>query len=188
MPEYMLAGDIGVIETNLAVFVQEEDGTKNYLAQGHYLNCNYLGIVPIVRRFLDEHGVDHVQRACFSVAGAVNSGISYMPNLAWLMHEDLLVEELDMQRFFLINDLVATAYGICELSAEPCITLNVGEPAAHGNKALLAAGTGLGEAILFETEHGVYVTDTEGGHGDFAPNSLRFKPISGATSRINLAT
>lgn len=171
MSKYMLAGDIGGSKTNIAVFVQEENGAKTYLAQSHYLNCNYLGIVPIVRRFFDEHGIDHVHSACFSVAGAVNSGISYMPNLAWLMNEDSLAEELELHRVFLINDLVATAYGICELSAEQCITLNVGEPDAHGNKALLAAGTGLGEAILFETEHGMHVAASEGGHADFAPNS-----------------
>lgn len=171
MSEYLLAGDIGGTKTNLAIVERQNNGKKVMLALDSFLNRDHAGIESIAQHFLGTHGITGISAACFGVAGAVRNGICYMPNLGWQLHERALSERLGIQRVMLINDLAATAHGIDELPPGKLITLHPGNPNPAGNRALIAAGTGLGEAILFATEHGLHVSSSEGGHCDFAPNN-----------------
>ncbi len=171
MTEYILAGDVGGTKTNVAICIQQKHEKKTCIAEERYLNCEYNGIEPIVRRFLHDHDTYNITRACFGVAGTVHKGACMMPNLGWKVEETSLADTTSLQQVTLINDLAATAYGISQLSADDVVTLNAGSVDTDGNIALIAAGTGLGEAILFKTEHGLHVSATEGGHASFAPEN-----------------
>jgi len=171
MTEYILAGDIGGTKTNLAVFVKQDHEKNRCIAEASYLNREYDGIEPIMHRFFDEHDTHNTDRACFGVAGTVHHGACIMPNLGWELEETSLSKNIGIQRVTLINDLAATAYGISQLSTDDVVTLNEGHVDAEGNTALIAAGTGLGEAILVKTAHGLHISATEGGHASFAPEN-----------------
>jgi len=168
MSEHILAGDIGGTKTNFAIYTRQEQGELSCLADGSYFNHEYDGIEKVIRRFFDDTGIQTIGYACFGVAGAVQQGACTMPNLGWRLEEAALSKTLGVQ-VALLNDLVATAHGIDVLPADKLVTLNAGKPDLGGNMALIAAGTGLGEAILIHTDHGLHISASEGGHADFAP-------------------
>jgi glucokinase len=128
----------------------------------------YESLDAIVREFVATH-TPRLRSACFGVAGPVKYGRVEAPNLAWLVEAGQLAHELGLKNVVLINDLEANAYGIAMLAAEDFVVLNAGAPVANGNLALIAAGTGLGEAGLhWEGDH-YQPFPSEGGHVDFAP-------------------
>jgi len=109
--------------------------------------------------------------AGFGIAGPIKSGVVKTPNLPWTVEAQVLCKLLGCQSVELINDLEATAYGIDLLKPEQISTLNEGEEVIGGNRALIAAGTGLGMAGLFHDGKGYHPIASEGGHSDFAPQS-----------------
>src|SRR5207237_5294375 len=113
-------------------------------------------------------------RATFGVAGPVKDGAASMTNLAWKLDEQELARDLKIPRVALINDLVAHAEGIELLKPEQLIVVNRGD-FVHGNRAVIAAGTGLGEAGIFwdPLERRYRAFPSEGGHADFAPRDER---------------
>jgi glucokinase len=128
----------------------------------------YESLDAIVREFVATH-TPRLRSACFGVAGPVKYGRVETPNLAWLVEAGQLAHELGLKNVVLINDLEANAYGIAMLATEDFVVLNAGAPVANGNLALIAAGTGLGEAGLhWEGDH-YQPFPSEGGHVDFAP-------------------
>src|SRR5262249_58485442 len=136
-------GDIGGTHTRLAVF--DDDGRRPAGAPKHtYPSREHDGLIVIVRRFLEETGV-HVGAACFGVAGPVKNGRSVATNLPWIIDAAELARELGA-RAWVINDLEATAWGIAALGPDELAELSPGAPDAAGNIAVVAAGTGLGEA------------------------------------------
>ena len=95
-----------------------------------------------------------------------------MPNLSWILDEQEISVALGIEQVTLINNLAATAHGMLTLPPEELMVINPGISEAKGNIALIAAGTGLGEAILFLHDEGSYqVAASEGGHVDYAPNN-----------------
>ncbi|MBI2821306.1 MAG: glucokinase, partial [Acidobacteria bacterium] len=131
---------------------------------------NYTGLEPLVREFLGED-LTNVTRACFGVPCPIEDGRCEAPNLPWVLSAGELQRDLQIPELFLINDLEATAYGIPMLKNEEVVTLNEGNPVANRHSALIAAGTGLGEAILFWNGERHVPAASEGGHADFAPRS-----------------
>jgi glucokinase len=123
----------------------------------------------LIRAFL---GADPppIDRISLGVAGPVRDGRVEAPNLPWPVSRREL-EDLGLGPVHLINDLLATAHGISELPEESFAVLNPGNPTAEGNAALLAAGTGLGEALLFWDGAERVPSPSEGGHAGFAPTS-----------------
>jgi len=169
MQASVLVGDIGGTKTNLAVYAMQ-NGVPSVIAEKNYLNRNHASITEIVRMFLEDTG--HSPRiACFGVAGAIVDGICDMPNLGWHLDEKYLAGLIGMRQVKLLNDLEATAYGITALRPDQLVTLNEGKQRNSGNMALIAAGTGLGEAILFPAAKGYHVSASEGGHVDYAPRN-----------------
>jgi len=166
----ILAGDIGGTKTNLAIYAMER-GTLSIIAERGYLNRDHAGIEEIVRIFLED--TERSPRiSCFGVAGAVMEGICDMPNLGWHLDEGALASAISMRQIKLLNDLEATAYGIATLNPDQLVTLNEGKQRKAGNMALIAAGTGLGEALLFQTgKKGYRASASEGGHADYAPRN-----------------
>src|SRR5208282_6919644 len=108
------------------------------------------------------------EAACFGIAGPVHNGRVEVSNLPWVIDQSRLAKQIQLPATLLINDLEANAWGIGALGAQDLVSLNQVVP-SNGNQAVIAPGTGLGEAGLFwnGSQHQVYAC--EGGHADFAP-------------------
>lgn len=163
----ILAGDIGGTKSNLAFFRGAPEAPVT-VAEAHYQNREFASLAAVVGRFIAQTGLS-AATACFGVAGAVVAGASHLPNLGWRLSEQALAHDLGLRKVKLLNDLEANALGLATLSPEQFFTLNPGRPGLGGNRALIAAGTGLGMAMLIRHNGGEYVLASEGGHADFAP-------------------
>jgi glucokinase len=163
----LLAGDIGGTKTALAVFSGER-GPRASLLEAEYPSAKYASLEVVVREFLSTTNLT-IDRACFAVAGPVLAGSSQVTNLPWLLQETKLQADLRLGSVRLVNDLQAIADAITILSPEDLHTLNAGEPAHGGARAVIAPGTGLGEAFLIWDGTRYRAFPSEGGHADFAP-------------------
>jgi glucokinase len=114
---------------------------------------------------------EKVDAACFGLPGAVLNGQVSTPNLPWVVDAGHLAGEVGLGRVELINDLFANAHGIALLQDSDFVVLNPGTPSAAGSRALISAGTGLGEAGLLAEAGGYRPFPSEGGHADFAPRN-----------------
>ena len=165
----ILAGDIGGTKANLALFsVQGEKLTPGI--KKTFASKDYPGLEPLLREFLQDNTAQ-IRSACFGVAGPVIDGKSKTPNLPWVLDVREISRSLGLGPVALINDLEATGYGVLTLDGGEFVTLNEGLSQREGNMALIAAGTGLGEAILFWDGSGYRPSASEGGHSDFAPRT-----------------
>ena len=165
----VLAGDIGGTKTRLAVCAAT--GTQlETLAEHSFPSQEYGALEDIIDAFLQTH--EHrPQAACFGVAGPVRDAESRITNLPWHISAAAIASRFRLQRVSLLNDLEATAWGIQALGAEDFHVLNPGSAHAAGNQAVIAAGTGLGEAGLCRAGKLLQPFATEGGHTDFSPGS-----------------
>jgi glucokinase len=166
-PDLLLAGDVGGTKTNLALFTTS-DGALSLVAETHVLNAGHAGLEDVVRPFLAAERREPTA-ACFGIAGPVAGGRTHMPNLGWTIDATALGAALGIERVALLNDLEATAYGIAVVPPDQVRVLNPGAAEPRGNAALIAAGTGLGEAILYWDGARHRVSASEGGHADFGP-------------------
>jgi len=165
----ILAGDIGGTNTRLAFF----EGTSEHLravAVEVFPSREHKGLAEIARVFLDRHH-QTVGSACFGIAGAVVDGRVEATNLPWVVDARNLASDLGVDRVGVINDLLANAHGIALLDDSDFVVLNPGSPSPTGNRALISAGTGLGEAGLLATPKGYEPFPSEGGHTDFGPRN-----------------
>lgn len=165
----ILVGDIGGTTTRLAVFEQENARLKS-VVEKDYPSAEYSGLDAVVREFLGEQS-HKLERACFGIAGPIRDGHVETPNLPWRIDVRDLAHGLNIRSVDLINDLEAHAYGLPLLSAKDLATLHPGIPDAKGNQAIIAAGTGLGEAGLVWNGKAHIPYSTESGHADFAPRN-----------------
>lgn len=163
----ILAGDIGGTKTRLGLFSASR-GRYRPLSEETFQSGHYKGIEMMVREFLK--GEKKIASACFGAAGPAIDGKVKATNLPWMIHADSLKKELGVKKAALINDLVANGYGIPLLKKRDFETLNAGKK-RKGNAALISAGTGLGEAILFWDGKGHIPSPSEGGHAEFAPRN-----------------
>jgi glucokinase len=165
----ILAGDVGGTHARLAFF-DLEDGRLKLISATIFPSREYSGLDQIVSEFLHTVNVqpDHV---CFGIAGPVRDGRVETPNLPWMVDSHRLASELHLKSVLLINDLEANAWGIAELESKDQVVLNQVKGNPQGNQAVIAAGTGLGEAGMYwdGTDHQVFAS--EGGHTDFAPRN-----------------
>ena len=165
----ILAGDIGGTKTNLAVFA---DGQRlgSAIAEEKFASTEHATLDEIVKEFVTRHGL-RVDAACFGVAGPVKDGRCVATNLPWVVDSEVLSHELGGVKTWLINDLEANAYGIAVLEPRELVVLNPGATDARGNAAIIAAGTGLGEAGLYWDGRDHVPFACEGGHADFSPRT-----------------
>jgi glucokinase len=167
MKMLLLAGDIGGTKTALGVFSVER-GSHTALAEAEVHSMDYPSLETIAKGFLAKTGYK-VDYACFGVAGPVLAGRARITNLPWVMDQTTIAKELNLKAVYLLNDLEAMAYAVPALQPGDVDTLNAGEPIERANIAVIAPGTGLGEAFL-TWEGGEYrAHSSEGGHADFAP-------------------
>lgn len=163
----LLAGDIGGTKTDLAIY-SPEAGPRHPLAEAEYRSGRYPSLEAMVREFLAATTFP-VTWACFDVAGPVIDGDAKITNLPWDLSESRLADALNLRVVHLLNDLEAVARAVPALLPEDLVTLNVGEPVEHGALAVIAPGTGLGEAFLIWDGAGYQAFPSEGGHAEFAP-------------------
>ena len=167
----VLAGDIGGTKTLLALMAVEP-GHCRVLRQARYASGRYPDFESLLHQFLAEAGeeaVRHLEAACIAVAGPVREGKAQVTNLPWRLDAQVLADILGTPRVCLLNDFAAVGHGIEALGEEDTALLQAGRPEARGNRAVIGAGTGLGQAILVWQGGGYTVLPTEGGHADFAP-------------------
>jgi glucokinase len=169
----LVAGDIGGTKTELAVF-SNEAGPLTPLSQVRVHSADYPSLQSIVKEFLAGAG-QPVDSACFAVAGPVIGGRVKTTNLPWIIEEDSLAKALNLntKRVRLINDLEAVARAVPILRPSDVQTINTGEAVPRGAIAVIAPGTGLGEAFLTWNGSGYEAHGSEGGHADFAPTDER---------------
>ena len=163
----ILAGDVGGTKVHLALY-DFTDGKLTHTRDEKFPAKEYSGLEEIVKEFL---GSGKVTSACFGVPGPVRDGRLRLTNLPWTLDSRELAADLGIQHVFLINDLEANGYGIAELGADQIYTLSEGDASQIGNRALVAAGTGLGEGILMWNGRMHVPYPSEGGHADFAPRN-----------------
>jgi glucokinase len=169
----ILAGDIGGTKTVLALFEGEGTGLRRR-SDATFPSGEHGSLEEILTRFLEDQGRAPIEAACCGVAGAVIGGRVKTTNLPWQLDEATLARCTGARRASLLNDLEATAYGMLVLDPEDRALLNrAAEPGRMGNAAVLAAGTGLGEAILFWDGERHRAIASEGGHTGFAPRNDR---------------
>jgi glucokinase len=162
----ILAGDIGGTNARLAYF-QTQNGHLRLISERVFPSRDYSEFGDIVSKFL-EGATARPDIACFGIAGPVHHGRVETSNLPWIIEQSRLAKQIQLPGTLLINDLEANAWGIEALGPQDLVPLNQVELAV-GNQAVIAPGTGLGEAGLFwnGNQHQVYAC--EGGHADFAP-------------------
>ena len=165
----ILAGDIGGTMTRLALF-RLEDKRPQLVLKKTYPSAQHAGLTELVTRFAQECGHD-VDCAGFGVPGPVIKGQAKITNLPWHVDAADLAHALHLRQVGLINDLEAHAHGLEALTAGDFAVLNPGLPGATGNAAVMAPGTGLGEAGLYWDGTRHYPFSCEGGHADFAPRN-----------------
>lgn len=138
------------------------------VAEASFASRDYAGLEEIIAEFL--HGkTAKVDRAVFAVAGPVMGGIARLTNLPWMVAEDSLKDALGNSSVHLINDLLAMAQAIPQLPPNSLRTLQRGSPEPGSPRAVLAPGTGLGQAFLLWDGARYIAHPSEGGHADFAP-------------------
>ena len=163
---FILAGDIGGTNARLALF-DAQNGNFKLISSTIFPSRQYSGLDQIVQEFVSKAPARPMQ-ACFGIAGPVTNGRVEASNLPWIIESRRLADELKIHEALLINDLEATGWGVGALAPEHLVSLNH-VSSIGGNQAVIAAGTGLGEAGLYWDGERQHVFASEGGHCDFAP-------------------
>jgi glucokinase len=165
----ILAGDIGGTKTHLALFSVHGEKLR-VESEERFSSKRYSGLAPVLEDyFVSKHA--SIDAACFGIAGAVVDGKVTTPNLPWMIDAAEVRRALKLDSVTLLNDLEAAAYGVLTLENDEFTILNEGIMRHAGNKALIAAGTGLGQAILHDDGRHFHPLASEGGHADFAPRN-----------------
>ncbi|HZR27533.1 MAG TPA: glucokinase [Terriglobales bacterium] len=177
----ILAGDVGGTKCNLALF-QENGAALDLIFQRRYATKDYASLsFPAVIRDFFRHAAEsgasisgkNVTAAGFGCAGAVVNDRFHSANLPWVIAGQEVAGEMGLKSVAMLNDLEATAHSLDHLPPKDLLVLNQGVAQLHAAKALLAAGTGLGEAILFWNGQQYHAAPGEGGMADFTPHSER---------------
>lgn len=181
----LLAGDIGGTKTLLGIFSAAPERPVP-VEVGEFVTLDYDALEPMVREFLKAQAIDpiRIEAACFGVAGAVTENVARLTNVPWLVDAAEVQEALAFKRVSVINDLQALAYGVPVLDPSELRALQVGVPLADGNAAVIAAGTGLGEAMLHNVDGSFVPAASEGGHADFAARTPREMELVRELTRI----
>ncbi|HTZ41180.1 MAG TPA: glucokinase [Syntrophales bacterium] len=165
----LLASDIGGTKLHFGIFSKER-GPRRPLVEAIYRSSDFKSLEEATRRFLEETG-PRITRAVFGVAGPVVGGSSQITNLPWVIDEVRLRKALKIPAVRLVNDVEAIASFVPFLRGSDLVTLQRGAPARRGSMAVIAPGTGLGEAWLAWDGQGYRAYPSEGGHADFAARS-----------------
>ena len=181
----ILAGDVGGTKTLLGLFTPEPE-RPSPVEVGEFVTLDYDGLETMIDEFLRAWKVEprHLHAASIGVAGAVTSQVARMTNVPWVVDAASVSERTGIRRSRILNDLEALAYAVPVLRPDELATLQAGEKVDDGNAAVIAAGTGLGEAFLHHIGGQFIPVASEGGHADFAARTPRELEMVGALSPI----
>lgn len=173
----IIAGDIGGTNTRL-IFTEINDSERLVLAESNYLCAEYSDFVQVLNIFISENGITlPVDTACFAIAGPVESTTVSVTNLPWVIHQQQLCDVLDTPHVTLINDFIAVAHGISELSESDVLVLQQGlaeeGTSLHTDAVVVGAGTGLGASHLVWLNDHYKPYPSEAGHVGFAPGNAQ---------------
>ena len=166
----ILAGDIGGTKTILALYEQQSSEWTCYKKET-FASAEFDSFSNLIKAFLGTEAELELQSVCIGVAGPVVNGDCGTTNLPWVLRRKEIADQTGAKYVCLLNDLEATAWGVLNLSEDNFVELNPDAKENPGNKAIVAAGTGLGEAIIIWDDDKHHVVATEGGHTDFAPRN-----------------
>jgi glucokinase len=181
----LLAADVGGTKTLLGLFGMAPDRPRA-IETGEFTTLDYDGLVPMIREFLKAEGVEPkaIRAASFGVAGAVTDNVARLTNVPWLVDGDEIAEAASLPHLHILNDLQAMAYAVPVLEPAELEFLQQGIAQPGGNAAVIAAGTGLGEALLLNVDGRFVPGATEGGHADWAARTPREIEMLAALTRI----
>jgi glucokinase len=163
----ILAGDIGGTKTVLALYTRGTDSSLTCILEQVFKSQDFADFDDVLDSFLTPS--TDITSACFGIAGPIVNQHCQMTNLSWVIDGEKLKNKLATQYVKLLNDLEAMAIGMLYLPEQDLVQLNPNAEKQAGNIAVIAAGTGLGEAILYWDGNKHQPMATEGGHCDFAP-------------------
>ena len=166
----ILAGDIGGTKTILALYEQQSSEWTCYKKET-FSSAEFDGFSNLLEVFLSTETNLVLKSICIGVAGPVVNGDCITTNLTWVLKRKDIADQTGAKHVCLLNDLEATAWGVLNLPEDNFVELNPDAKENPGNKAVLAAGTGLGEAMIIWSNETYHVVATEGGHADFAPRN-----------------
>ena len=170
----LLAGDIGGTKTLLGLF--EPAATRpEPVAIDTFATQQYGHLEELIERFLAQQQTAPAQvtAASLGVAGAITDQVARLTNVPWLVDAAGVSRALGIRRVHLLNDLEALAHAIPVLRSDELSVLQAGTRIGSGNAAVIAAGTGLGEALLLNVAGRFVPGESEGGHADFAARTPR---------------
>ena len=163
----ILAGDIGGTKTNLALY-EYKDGELKQKDKHQFVSQDYNSFSDVIQEFILSYKIENIQAVCLGIAGPIINGVCHTTNLPWIIDTKELQKVCKTSKVKLLNDLEATAYGMLYLEEDEFVDVNPNAKKTEANRAVIAAGTGLGEAILFYDGENYYPIGSEGGHCDFA--------------------
>jgi glucokinase len=165
----VLVGDLGGTKTNLAV-VSDTGGPHALYHERTFQSASFASLEAIIQEYLHQTGA-HIDQACIAVAGPITNGRAHITNLSWIVDTESLRSTFSLSSVELLNDLEAVAYAIPILEPGDIHTLHEGEPISHGSIAVIAPGTGLGEAFLTSDRKTYHAHASEGSHVSFGPTN-----------------
>ncbi|MGR8933148.1 MAG: glucokinase [Gammaproteobacteria bacterium] len=165
----ILAGDIGGTKTVLALVKKTAEGVIDVMRMRTFDSADYATFEAVLAVFLNDG--QNIDSACFGVAGPVIEQRCLTTNLPWIVDGESIGSQFGIERVRLLNDLEAMALGMLHVDEKDLLELNPRAEAQTGNRVVIAAGTGLGEAILYWDGEKHRPIATEGGHADFAPQT-----------------
>jgi glucokinase len=173
----ILAGDVGGTKCSMGLFAKNGPSLRSVF-QSRLATRDYSGFEDLIGDFLERAASPNqsgrgqeIEAAGFGSAGVVVDGSLHARNLPWVLDGSALAQKLHLDKIVLLNDLTATALSLDRLGLNDFAILNQGTPERNATKAVIAAGTGLGEAILFWDGQQYRVAASEGGQADFAPHN-----------------
>ena len=166
----ILAADVGGTKTNIAQFVSQ-NGKMVLQLEETYTTNHHNSLTEIILDFIKKNNFEKPDRISIGAAGPVVNGTCHTTNIKFKIDVTELSRDLQIDKVYLINDLEATAFGMAEMDDEFMVTMRNGNPSIGGHIAILAPGTGLGEACLFWDGKYLRPMPSEGGHSEFAPRT-----------------
>ena len=166
----ILVGDVGGTKTILALYKLQQSIWVCHKKQ-QFASADFKQFNDLLAHFLTDENHHSLQSVCIGVAGPIINGDCITTNLPWNLKVNEISLQTNTQTIKLLNDLEATAWGVLNIPDSDFSELNPNAKSNQGNLAILAAGTGLGEALAIWSDEKYHIVATEGGHTDFAPRN-----------------
>jgi glucokinase len=181
----LLAGDVGGTKTLLGLFSRAPERPMP-IEVGEFVTLDYDGLAPMIAEFLKARAIAprQILATTFGVAGAVTDQVARLTNVPWLVDAAEIMRTSGLRRVHILNDLEAMAYSVPVLDGEELAILQQGIAQPGGNACVIAAGTGLGEALLHNVEGRFIPGASEGGHADWGARTAREIEMLGVLARV----